>query len=190
MKGIPYLSTAVSAALVLIYITQSNGIKYLRLNAFENWKQNIVIALSASVVLFLVCTFLIAPLLEDWTGLPIEHGPFRQLEGNVYFYLLSLAIAWVMGGFVEELVFRGFMFNQLNLIIPGNPGKVFALIFTSVLFGYLHTYQGLTGQLLTGFFGLMLAFTYLLSNRNLWINVVIHGSINTISLTGIFLGWL
>ena len=63
-----------------------------------------------------------------------------------------------------------------------------ALFGQALIFGALHAYQGAGGAILAALTGLMLGFVYLLGNRNLWACIILHGMIDTISLTAIYLG--
>jgi membrane protease YdiL (CAAX protease family) len=51
-----------------------------------------------------------------------------------------------------------------------------------------HAYQGLAGVLITGVIGLVLGVVFLLGRRNLVAGIVLHGLLDTISLTLLFLG--
>jgi hypothetical protein len=55
---------------------------------------------------------------------------------------------------------------------------VIGLVFTSIVFGLVHFYQGLGGILGVGFVGLVYGIVYLVSGRNLWVTIIAH------SLTG------
>ncbi|WP_421986411.1 type II CAAX prenyl endopeptidase Rce1 family protein [Roseivirga sp.] len=60
-------------------------------------------------------------------------------------------------------------------------------MFTSELFGYMHDYQGITGQVLTGYTGFSMGLVYLWK-RNIWLNIFIHGAIDTISMFLLYKG--
>ena len=57
-----------------------------------------------------------------------------------------------------------------------------ALLFVTVLFGFGHSDQGLTGMLDTGLHGLLPGALYLASGRNLWTCVIAHGVMDTVAL--------
>ena len=46
----------------------------------------------------------------------------------------------------------------------------------------------LLGVAITGFMGFLLGALYLLVRRNLWVGILVHGFIDTISLTAVYLG--
>ena len=87
-------------------------------------------------------------------------------------------MTWVLIGFGEEFVFRGFILNRL-LVLTGEtrPGRVMASLLQAIWFGAGHASQGLTGMLMTGAVGFMLALVFLTrTNRNLWPLVIAHGT--------------
>jgi membrane protease YdiL (CAAX protease family) len=88
--------------------------------------------------------------------------------------------------FFEEIIFRGFLINSISSLIPQKKGLLIAIIISSIIFGYLHSYQGVSGQILTGITGLFLCILYVKTNKNLWLCILTHGCINTISLTVLY----
>ena len=59
---------------------------------------------------------------------------------------------------------------------------------SSVLFGLLHVYQGLSGVVITGTIGLVFAISFVLLKRNLWVLIIAHGLILLMSFTAIYFG--
>jgi len=51
----------------------------------------------------------------------------------------------------------------------------------------MHFYQGAAGMALTGIVGFMLAVAYLAVGRNLWVPIIAHGLIDTVSLVSVYL---
>lgn len=78
----------------------------------------------------------------------------------------------VGGGFAEELVYRGFMFDYLGVHAP-QLGTVGLVLVTSMIFGAGHLYQGWRGVVATGVAGLILAVAYV-ATGNLVLPIVLH----------------
>jgi hypothetical protein len=57
---------------------------------------------------------------------------------------------------------------------------------SSLVFGAAHGYQGLAGATGAAEIGLLLGVMYLLNKRNLWMNIVCHGCIDSISLLWLY----
>ncbi len=119
-------------------------------------------------------------------------GRFDNLPGNLSVYLFWLAMAWIIGGFTEEILFRGVLFARFERLLRPLPfAAVLAVVLQAVLFGQQHYYyQGFAGWVATGAIGVVSGLLYLRFNRNLWPLVISHGLGNTIGLTLIFLGMM
>jgi membrane protease YdiL (CAAX protease family) len=63
---------------------------------------------------------------------------------------------------------------------------IISLFGSSLIFGLGHGYQGLAGIINTTTIGLLLGTLYLISKRNLWVNIVCHGVIDSISLISLY----
>jgi len=93
-------------------------------------------------------------LTEQLSDAPVSEFLPRTKNDMKWFVLLS-----VTAGITEEILFRGFLiwyFQQIG-------GIVLAVIFSSILFGLAHSYQGIQGGIRTGFIGLILALGYIFS---------------------------
>lgn len=117
-------------------------------------------------------------------------GRFAGLAGNLQLYLFWLAVAWIVGGFAEEMLFRGAMIAWCERLFAGIPFPViFAIGFQAVLFGQQHAYyQGLAGWASTGAIAFASGLLYLAFKRRLWPLILSHGLNNTLGLTLIYLG--
>lgn len=118
------------------------------------------------------------------------HLLFAGLKGNTGEYLYWLIpVAWGSAAFGEELVFRGFIQSQLTQLFGGRGvAALLAALLQAVIFGVLHAYQGLGGALIAGFTGCALGLVYIAGGRNLWACILLHGLIDSVSLTAIYLG--
>ena len=104
---------------------------------------------------------------------PVMENGFRP-EGFLYYLLLFILV-----GFYEELLVRGYLFRNLCegwLALPGRCAPLLALFFTSILFGLMHssnpnaTAISTLNLVLAGF---LLGIPYLLTNR-LAISIGLH----------------
>ena len=117
-------------------------------------------------------------------------GRFDNLPGNLPVYLFWLSMAWIVGGFTEEMLFRGVLFTRFERLLSRLPlSAVLAIVCQAVLFGQQHFYyQGLAGWVATGAIALVSGVLYLLFQRNLWPLVLSHGLSNTLGLTLLYAG--
>jgi membrane protease YdiL (CAAX protease family) len=121
---------------------------------------------------------------------PDTSARFGHLEGNLPATIWWIAIAWVIGGFAEEMIFRGFVLNRLEALLPGGTrGSVMAVLLQAFLFGSVHAYnRGLFGLIVLGTVGAVLGTFYLVFHRNLWPTILAHGLGDTLGFLGRYLG--
>lgn len=180
---IPYLNLTLSFLIVLIYSYLTGAFKdKLGLKKPSNTGKTIFVSLGLAVFVVFFGHFILLPIIENLTGDPLYLGMFQSLKGNTSLLITSLALGWIIGGIFEEVIFRAFMISRFLNIFPSKMGSVFGVLFSSTLFGLLHNYQGPSGQILTGFVGLVLGITFLINKRNIWLNILTHGFINTVSM--------
>jgi membrane protease YdiL (CAAX protease family) len=115
---------------------------------------------------------------------------FAAVEGNTAEYLYwLLPVIWGSAAFGEELLFRGYLQTRLHKALRGAKGAAFlALVLQAVIFGALHSYQGMGGAIMAGSTGLVLGAVYLGAGKNLWAPIILHGLVDTISISAIYLG--
>lgn len=121
---------------------------------------------------------------------PKTSAVFAAIRGNFveYIYWL-LPVAWLSAAVGEELVFRGFLQSRLERFFGGGWGAaLFAVVAQGIIFGALHAYQGTGGAIVAGVTGTMIGLVYVVGGRNLWACILLHGLVDTISLTALYLG--
>lgn len=129
------------------------------------------------------------PLLVRLTGKEPDISVFRPVIGNVKLLALGILLAWILAGFGEEAVYRGYLMNRVADV--GNRTRaawIVSLVLVSVLFGFAHSYQGMTGVIEEGLAGLLLGLVYLGFGRNLTLPIIAHGVQDTIDAVLIYLG--
>jgi membrane protease YdiL (CAAX protease family) len=120
---------------------------------------------------------------------PPSFGALGALQGHPWAFAQWLVVAWVSAAVGEELQFRGFLWSRIERLFGGGRWAVApTLVVQAGLFGLGHIYQGLGGALVTGGMGLVLGVVFLAGRRNLVGCMVLHGLIDTISLTAMFFG--
>ena len=114
---------------------------------------------------------------------------FANVPGNLPVYLYWIAVSWIIGGFTEELLFRGFLISRFEKLFSKFPFPVvFAVLFQALIFGQQHMYyQGVIGLVETGMIAIISGAIYILSKRRLWPLIISHGLANTLGMTIIFL---
>lgn len=130
--------------------------------------------------------------LEFLTEVPAGvEGRWGDVAGNVSQYLLWLGIVWTAAAFGEEMFFRGYLITRLQQLFAGGwLGAVLAIAVSALIFGYGHFYyQGWRGAVVTCGIGLAFGSMFLLFKRNLWPLILLHGLIDTLTFSAIFMEW-
>jgi membrane protease YdiL (CAAX protease family) len=118
---------------------------------------------------------------------PPDMSCFAVLHESLPNLVLNVIAIWITAGFIEELIWRGYLINRLTDILGKTKlGLLAALFCSAVLFGIAHFYLGLSGILLTGVTGLLFGIAFLVLKRNLWPLVITHGLINTLSYVNMY----
>jgi membrane protease YdiL (CAAX protease family) len=151
----------------------------------ESWATTAVIGIAFGIALKLVLKTIVMPLL----GAPAVNDAYHYLVGNRAALPGAIYLMLVGGGFGEETVYRGFLFERLGKLLGSHGGaRVAIVLLSSALFSLAHfSTQGLAGSeqaLFTGLsFGTMMA-----TQRRIWLPMFAHASYDLASLALIYLG--
>ena len=159
-----FLSIFLTFFLVLIYCHKKKGINTeLGFSKPKNLIRTITYSFLLAIGIVLLSYFILLPQIQTITGYQLDLGMFKQLKGNTNLLILSIVLGWVVGGLIEETIFRGFIVSTFISHLPARIGAIIGVVISSIIFGYLHNYQGVTGQILTGLIGLMLAVIFIIN---------------------------
>jgi uncharacterized protein len=127
------------------------------------------------------------PLANHLSGSRQDLSGFADVEGNLALLLLFVALSWTLAAFVEELAFRGYLLTRMREALgSGRRATVVAVVVSSLLFGSVHSEQGLIGVLVVSLDAV--AFSVLrLRYRTVWASVLAHGFNNTIGFVALYL---
>jgi uncharacterized protein len=170
---------------VIAFVTwrRGDGLEALGFTQPESWALTVLWSLILGILLALASTLLIEPLADRLTGSEHDHSLFDGIRGNFKALVKLLVLVWVLVVFLEEVIFRGFLMTELALLLgTGSVGTAVNLLFSSILFGVAHWYQGKSGTLSTGMMGLFLGVIFIASGYNLWLPILTHGFIDTVGL--------
>jgi len=171
VERIPAYRASATAILVLGAISAVLGVRRagweglglgpMPLGAWATWTVGTLLA-AVTLILALHAVRILTAIEES--PLLVEMLP-RTLPEKRLFAVLSFA-----AGFGEEIAFRGY---ALPVLAPHLGGPWGSAVFTSVVFGLFHAYQGPLGMARTMLLGLLLCVSFLLSG-SLWPAIAAH----------------
>lgn len=156
-----------------------------------NVKSLLVTAPLIGIATFLIYIYILVPSVGYLTGQPIDYSEFIAFKGDLPAILSFLPFVWATAAFGEEIVFRGYLMRQFTKFFGSSKiSLIMNLLLFGFTFGWLHAYQGITGQIITGIIGMFLAVIFHLRKSDLWFNVAVHGFIDTVALVYMYYGWV
>jgi membrane protease YdiL (CAAX protease family) len=127
------------------------------------------------------------PLVDHLSGQRQDMGVFADVQGDPGLLIVLLLLSWTLGALVEEAAFRGFLLTRLRQVLGhGTAGLATAVVVSSVLFGVLHSEQGLVGVVAVALDGVVFCALRLYFGT-VWAPVLAHGFNNTLGLVTFFL---
>ena len=186
VKDYPKASLGIMLVVALIVIAARLGLTSFAQMGFvppANWLNTVLLGLLIGSSLSFLSIIVIQPLFEALTGQPHDVTVVEGVRGNWKALLGWLALNWTLVAFGEEVLFRGFLMSQLiKLLGTSFLALAVNLLLVSIVFGLAHAYQGRSGAWSTGIIGGCLGACYILSGYNLWLPILVHGTVNTVEL--------
>jgi membrane protease YdiL (CAAX protease family) len=146
----------------------------------------VVAMLAAAVVWSLVQVGLTMPVANHLSGREQDVSQFEDVQGDVAMLLAFVVLSWTLAAFVEELAFRGLLLARLREVLgPSTVALAVAVGASSLLFGVLHSEQGVVGVVLVGLDAVVLCLVRL-HYDTLWASILLHGFINTLGFVTFF----
>jgi membrane protease YdiL (CAAX protease family) len=178
------ITIPVSAVLVLAWVQMSHTpwseIGYIRP---KSWIGTVAIGVAFGIAFKLLMKSIVQPLL----GVETINQTYHYLAGNPVALPAILISVIVGGGFCEETVFRGYMFERLGKLFGSGAGaKMLIVIITTGLFALAHFRdQGLPGveqAVVTGaVFGSIFAVT-----GRVWMLMIAHAAFDVTAIAIIY----
>ena len=182
-----FIPTLVVIGLTVVsLLVRREGLGSLGLQRVARPLRMVVQALGLAAAWTLVTFALTKPVLEHVSGQRQDMSAFEDLQGNLGMLLILLVLSWTLAAFAEEVAFRGLVLTRMiQLFGTGAFSVPLAVLFSSVIFGFLHTEYGPIGVVVSAIdavFYSLVRYHY----RSLWAAVCTHGFIDTIGMISVF----
>jgi uncharacterized protein len=116
---------------------------------------------------------------------PPTLGAFRAIQESRAKLIAGIVAAWILGGFLEELVFRGIVLRSVELLawnwVAGPTGIVIAICAAAAGAGVIHLYQGPRAAIIITQLSILFGVLFVISGYNLWAVILCHGLYDTIA---------
>lgn len=170
---------------------QGSNWKEIGLQRPSNWAKTVLLGVGAwigALLIFVLVQNVVVGIMTAVGAIPtaINESRFNSIIGNLPFLILMIILAWTTIAFGEELFYRAFVISHLMDHAP--IGKWVSILISGLLFGIVHFAEGTIGILSNGAFGLLFAWIYVRSDRNLWITIIAHGLLNTLRFILLYTG--
>lgn len=147
-----------------------------------------VVAPIVALLILLTYRYILVPGVTYFTETPIDISAFDPLRGNLTNLLMFLPFVWISAAFGEEIIFRGYLMTRFASVFgKGTTITILNILIFAVFFGCIHSYQGITGQILSGITGGIIATIFHLKKYDLWFSIIVHGMIDTFAFIAIYL---
>jgi membrane protease YdiL (CAAX protease family) len=178
------LASPLGGVLVLVWAWRSHTpwreIGYARP---KNWIASVAIGTAFGVAFKLLMKTIVMPLL----GAPELNQAYHYVVGNTLALIELLFVVTILGGFAEETVFRGYLFERLGKLIGTSArSKMVTVLLTTGLFALPHSIeQGLAGVQQATFTGLVFGTIFAITGR-IGLPMVAHAVFDVTALVIIY----
>ncbi len=140
-------------------------------------------------VAWLALMFAYSPI-ADWLATRwIAKAPtlesFRVIQQSKVKLIAGIVVAWVLGGFLEELIFRGVVLKSVKSLLtawlPGPIAAGLAVCIAALGAALVHFYQGSRGMVIVTQLSVLFGVLFVISGYNLWAVMLCHGLYDTIA---------
>jgi len=156
----------------------------LGLDLDRSWLSTIGLA-SVWLLLMLAYSPWADRLATRWVAEPPTLDVFRSLQQSRSKLLIGILVAWFLGGFLEELVFRGIVLQSARIVlstwIAAPLAEGIAVCIAAAGAGIIHLYQGSRAAIIIVQLSILFGLLFVVSGHDLWCVILCHGLYDTIA---------
>jgi membrane protease YdiL (CAAX protease family) len=120
-----------------------------------------------------------------WFAKPPTLQSFRAVQQSTMKLVAGILVAWVLGGILEELAFRGIVLSSIEEWLRpwlGVPMAVASAVWLAAFgAGVIHLYQGPRAVAIIVQLSVMFGVLFVISGYNLWAVMLCHGLYDTVA---------
>jgi hypothetical protein len=183
VMAITVVFAPLSAALVFLWLWLSRTpLSDVGLVRPDSWARLLLLGIATGIGVKLLMKAVVMPYL----GAPPTNPFLAPLEGDLAASLSATVRMMVLGGVLEEIVFRGFLFNRLQTAMgTGFSARAAMVVGAGLFFGAVHYFgQGVFGAVHAAILGIVFGAVYFLNRQRLGCLIVTHAVFNA---TGVWM---
>jgi CAAX protease family protein len=187
---LPFYSYAVICLAVIIFYlrNQNQTLRHLGLKHDGLTMHTLIVGILSALLWVAFNKWMYYPFITHFFVVE-SYTEYNFIRSKLSNLIITLVAAWVIGGFYEEIVFRGFIQTTIRGWFVGSRNSFWLAAFlTSIVFGLYHWQQGIFGVITSFLGGLLWTFLLWRYKGNLWYPIISHAIYDTIALTMIYSG--
>lgn len=185
----PFKVPLVAALALVVAWPQTGGLACVGLKLPRRLVPTLLWALGGTVLVIVGIGKIVSPLIEWLAGIEPDYSSYGALEGNLEAALTLLGYAMFSAAIAEEIVYRGFLLDQLSAIFGNSTAAgTAAVVLGGIVFALPHAPQGLVGMTTVALTGMIFGAIFFRSGRNLWAVMLAHAFVDIWGVTMLYLG--
>lgn len=184
---LPFYSYSLVCLLLIWVLLRKKGMTFANLGLAKSGltKKSVLIGIVSGLVWVVFMQFIYIPGIKHLFIVP-DYTEYNFIKKSISTLVTTIIAVWSIGGFYEEIIFRGFIPYTLEKLIFKSSDMFWSIIITSILFGLYHWQQGIFGVVAAVLGGLFWGIIYKKFDNNLWISIFSHAIFDTITLVLIY----
>lgn len=185
---LPFYSYAIVCLLLIWFLLRREGKTFRDIGLSQNRLtiRTCLIGIASALIWVCFMQFVYIPMIKYLFAVP-DYTEYNFIKGSISKLIMIIIAAWCIGGFYEEIVFRGYIQSLLGKRFT-RGSRFWTISGTSLLFGLYHWQQDIFGMVAAVMGGLFWGFLYKKFDDNLWIPILSHAVFDTITLVLIYTG--
>jgi membrane protease YdiL (CAAX protease family) len=167
------LHTILGVGLILLWAKVSRTpLRDIGLVRPPSWRD-----LGIGVLLGLLDKLLMKSVVLPLMGAPAVNARFQHVVWDVKRIVVVLVLAIVSAGICEEIVYRGYLFDRLGKWFgDSSAARAAIVVLAAILFGVIHSFQGVFGAVNAGLGGLIAGVIYYANGKRLPMIMAMHAT--------------
>lgn len=186
---LPFYSYAVICFLAIFLVLRRKGrtLRDLGLDKKNLSSRAILLGILSALAWVIFMQIIYIPVIKHLFNVP-DYTEYNFIRSSIARLIMTIFAAWIIGGFYEEVVFRGYIQNILEKRLFKGIGRWLPIVITSILFGLYHLQQDIFAVIAACLGGLYWGILYKKWNNNLWVSIISHALFDMITLILIYTG--